>query len=57
MKYNQHFPVAIALTKHHGWQAIYEASQCRGATCIPCNGTGREYDVVERGLVDCHLCG
>ena len=32
MKYNQHFPVAIVLTKDHGWQAIYEGSQCRGAT-------------------------
>ena len=32
MKYNQHFPVAIALTKHHGWQAIYEGSQCKGVT-------------------------
>ena len=32
MKYNQHFPVAIALTKNHGWQAIYEGSQCRGVT-------------------------
>lgn len=27
-----------------------------GATCIPCNGTGREYDVVERGWVDCYMC-
>jgi len=32
MKYNQHFPVAIALTKEHGWQAIYEGSQCKGVT-------------------------
>lgn len=32
MKCNQHFPVAIALTKDHGWQAIYEDSQCRGVT-------------------------
>lgn len=32
MKYNQHFPVAIALTKDHAWQAIYEGSQCRGIT-------------------------
>ena len=32
MKYNQHFPVAIALTKEHGWQAIYEGTQCRGVT-------------------------
>ena len=32
MNYNQHFPVAIALTKEHGWQAIYESSQCRGVT-------------------------
>lgn len=30
MKYNQHFPIAIALTKNHGWQAIYEGLQCRG---------------------------
>tara|TARA_R110000824_G_scaffold398695_2_gene603098 strand:+ start:506 stop:817 length:312 start_codon:yes stop_codon:yes gene_type:complete len=32
MKYNQHFPVAIALTKEHGWQTIYEGTQCRGVT-------------------------
>lgn len=32
MRYNQHFPVAIALTKRHGWQAVYEESQCRGVT-------------------------
>ena len=32
MKYSPHFPVAIALTKDHGWQAIYEDSQCRGVT-------------------------
>lgn len=32
MRYNQHFPVAIALTKSHGWQAVYEESQCRGVT-------------------------
>jgi hypothetical protein len=30
MRYNQHFPVAIALTKSHGWQAVYEESQRRG---------------------------
>ncbi|HCT53702.1 MAG TPA: hypothetical protein DF712_14710 [Balneola sp.] len=32
MKNNQHFPVAIALTETHGWQAIYETTQCRGIT-------------------------
>lgn len=25
-------------------------------TCIPCGGIGREYDVVERGWVDCYMC-
>lgn len=30
MKYNQRFPVAISLTKSHGWQAVYEESQYRG---------------------------
>ena len=30
MRYNQHFPVAIALTKSHAWHAVYAESQCRG---------------------------